>query len=224
MSKKQFIQSYYEPRLCEGKADYEKLGWETQEAQFIRFQMLTDSLDLHGKELLDVGCGLGCLLDFLKDKKITVHYTGMDILPSMITEAGKRHPDADFILTDIFSENPCLAANYDIVYSSGIFNLNLGNNADFLPFAIQRLVSCTREALVFNLLHKRSENRDDRYFYYHPDEVRSILTPILPEHSTVEIIDEYLPNDFTVVCTLNKTVSTVNTTSGQDLFRNTEWF
>ncbi len=42
--------------------------------------------------------------------------------------------------------------------------------------------------------------QEDAYAYVHPAEVREILPP-LPY--TFEILEDYLPNDFTVICRKN---------------------
>ena len=55
----------------------------------------------------------------------------------------------------------------------------------------------TREYLVFNLLHERVAEEGERYFYYDPAAVMEMLSPLPCE---VRILDDYLPNDFTVIC------------------------
>jgi hypothetical protein len=47
------------------------------------------------------------------------------------------------------------------------------------------------------MLHKRAGKGDGTYFFYDPAEV----LPSLRELSgAVRLIDDYLPNDFTVIC------------------------
>jgi hypothetical protein len=51
--------------------------------------------------------------------------------------------------------------------------------------------------VVFNLLHVRTEIQDDHYAYYEPAEV---LQSLLQLPCQVTLLDDYLPNDFTVIC------------------------
>ncbi len=194
------IRKYYKTRIYITSEDHEILGWETKEAQLQRFKVLTDTFELTRKSLLDVGCGLCSLLKYLNSLGIDMDYTGTDIMPEMVEMAKKRYPGTKIYLTDVFNENPGINGIFDIVFSSGIFNINLGNNRDFLPFAVNRLLSFAKESVVFNLLHTRSPDKDTQYFYYQPDEVRHILETIQGETFSVEILDNYLPNDFTVIC------------------------
>lgn len=199
MSKKKEIGSHYEPRLTDLTENYDILDWASASSQEARFAVLADNVELAGKSLLDVGCGLGDLWAYLCRRGIAVDYLGIDILEKMVQAARQRHPEARFEQADIFAADALPAAGYDVVFCSGALNLNLGNNRKFLPMAIARLGRLTRQYLVFNLLHHRAAGGMERYFYYDPEDVRSLLAGAWP---SVCILDHYLPNDFTVICRL----------------------
>ncbi len=196
MSKRQKIRAHYEPRIIAGRDNYDVLDWASPRSQVARFEVLTANVDLAGKSLLDVGCGLGDLWAFLKVRGIRVAYTGVDLVLEMATAARNSHTDADFQCADVFAGRMFAPGGFDVVFASGVFNLDLGNNAEFLPPAIARLLELAGEYLVFNLLHKRAAGGPP-YFYFDPKQVRRMLAD-LP--CRTRIIDDYLPNDFTVVC------------------------
>ena len=191
------IRSHYEPRMTPGRANYDVLDWASTASQQARFEVLLAGVDLRGKSLLDVGCGLGDLYALLRARGIPADYTGVDILEKMAQAARQRHPGARFHCADIFAANPFGAEAFDVVFSSGLFNLNLGNNRDFLSRALARFLEVSREHVVFNMLHTRATTDDDRYFHHHPQEVLRVLKSLPCE---ARIIDDYLPNDFTVIC------------------------
>jgi len=193
----QRIRRHYEPRLAAARENHEALDWTSAQTQFARFAVLTRALDLSGKALLDVGCGLGDLLTFLQQGGVEVDYTGVDILDRMVETARERHPRGRFVVADVFRSSPFKSASFDVVFCSGALNLNLGNNLRFLPLAAGRFFELSRQYVVFNLLHERARHNDDRYFHYNPDEV---LTMLKPFNCRCRIIDDYLPNDFTCVC------------------------
>ena len=196
MSKRQEIRAHYEPRIIPGRDNYDVLDWASQRSQLARFEVLAANVDLAGKSLLDVGCGLGDLWAFLKARDIRVAYTGVDLVAKMAAAARDRHADADFQCGDVFAGDMFAPGGFDVVFASGVFNLDLGNNAEFLPGAIARLFELAGEYLVFNLLHKRAAGGPP-YFYFDPKQVRPMLAD-LP--CRIRIIDDYLPNDFTVIC------------------------
>lgn len=200
MSKLKIIKTYYEGNMAKGLPEYGVLGWESEEAQRLRFDILLSSVDLEGKALLDVGCGTGNLLEYINSRDIHINYTGVDILEKMIERAQSKRLKADFLHADIFENNVFEEGTFDIVYASGIFNLNLGNNREFLRNALKLFFKLSKEAVVFNLLHYKSPDREDKYFYFNPDEVADIIVEFSDAITKTEFVEAYLKNDFTVVC------------------------
>ena len=163
---------------------------------------MTDNIDLHGKSLLDVGCGCGDLFGLMKEKQAMSVYTGVDILEKMIERAAAEYPEAAFFCADIFSSNFSSndsfgCTSFDITFTSGIFNLNAGNNEIFLKKAVPVLAELADEAFVFNLLDPSSPDRDDNYFYYEPERAMELAETF---SSKIKIIKGYLANDYTLIC------------------------
>ena len=196
--KVQAIRDHYERRISPGRENHDVLDWSSAESQLERFRVLADNVDLEGKSLLDVGCGLGDLWAYLRRRGLSLDYTGVDLIEKMVEAAGRLHPGARFIRADVFAEDPFAPESFDVVFCSGIFNLNLGNNREFLAAAMPRLLELSREHVVINLLHSRAAfGPPDEYFHFRPRDVRKILRRLPCE---ARLIDDYLPNDFTVIC------------------------
>ena len=68
-------------------------------------------LDVRGRTVLDVGCGVGFFTAFYLERG--AHVTGIDIASTSVERLRARHPEARFILGDV-SETP-LAERYDLV-------------------------------------------------------------------------------------------------------------
>ncbi|HOL91725.1 MAG TPA: methyltransferase domain-containing protein [Clostridiales bacterium] len=199
MKKLDIIRTYYEANMAKDLPEYGILGWESEEAQRLRFDMLLSAVDLEGMELLDVGCGTGNLLEHIISKGINVEYTGVDLLDKMIDRAKSKGLAGEFIHADIFEDRIFENESFDVIYTSGIFNLDLGSNIDFLKRAIGLFLDLSRQYVVFNLLHRDSPDREDKYFYTSPDEVGELLEEYSDRIENVQFIEAYLKNDFTVV-------------------------
>ncbi len=203
MKKKEKIMLYYEDKIKSGHTEHEMLGWESERAQKARFDALYDNVMLKGKSLLDVGCGLGSLYGYLSDKGCSVKYTGVDILDIMIEKAKEIYSDAvdtEFICKDIFKEQVFDEKQFDIVYASGMFNLQLDNNIEFLSQAVLRFSMIAKSHIVFSLLHADSPDKEALYCYYRPSDVLDMLKPLTYSREWgVDIIEGYLKNDFTVI-------------------------
>lgn len=189
--------------------NYKILGWESRQAQYARFSAFLKAVDVNNSSILDVGCGLGDLYHFITSGlNLNVSYFGVDISKKMIDlaqsqlkiliESGLKLQEgntstADFLCADIFKQNVSAA---DWVYSSGIFNLNLGNNISFLENAFCRFKELSKKGFVCSMLNERSDDKESPYFYYSPEKVREIAEKLNP--SKIIIDDSYLKNDFTI--------------------------
>jgi SAM-dependent methyltransferase len=204
MNRVKVIKKFYEKDLKNKNLDdYEKLHWESEWSQKIRFEMLLSNLSIDNKSILDVGSGLGNLYEYIKEKGLNVKYTGVDILKPMVKEASKRHPEADFYSYNIFKEHPYRENSFDIVYSSGIFNLNLGNNKKFLKDAIEVFLKLSQKHIAFNLLHIDSKKKEKKFYYYEPSDIVKMIEKSHVNISKTEIHEHYLNNDFTIICEKN---------------------
>lgn len=86
--------------------------------------------NLYGIEyptILDVGCGYGGLLDYIKNKKIKVDYTGLDILDDMIKAAKKRHPNKKFYQGDLLALYNTIGT-FDYVVCNGVLTAKNEND------------------------------------------------------------------------------------------------
>jgi len=192
------IRNFYIPWLKSEKSNAKKLAWDSRYNQLIRFQVLIDNIELSGKSILDVGCGLGDLCSYILEQGIDVDYTGVDILAEMIADAQKNCPVGNFICADIFKDKKVFGTKrFDVVFASGTFNLKLGNNEIFIAEMVKRFSEFSREYFAFNMLHERSSDFMDTYFYTNPEKISRIIAPYA---NRIKIIDDYLKNDFTVVC------------------------
>ena len=196
-----------------GLEDYQILDWESKDAQESRFEIFVDNFGLciKNKSVLDIGSGLGNFAQYLDKLDEKIIYTGIDILKEMVALSAKKkfkNIDANFFDRDIFyKDNICNASSdkkYNYIYSSGIFNLDMGCNLDFLDNAIKKFFELAVDGICFNLLDKKSENTfGPKYFYYDQDDV---LNKIKNTYSSrlkhISIVDSYSQNDFSIVCFL----------------------
>jgi hypothetical protein len=168
--------------------------------------------------LLDAGCGLADLRAYLRQDGFSVDpgpaaphpepgvrqpafpvplaYTGVDITPAILAEARRRQPDAQLLLADLFTEEPFPPQSVDVVFASGLFNLNLGNNAEFIRSGVPRLFGLASRLLAVNFLHERTPHKYGHCHYTHPDD---LLREFGPLAARADVIADYLPNDFTLV-------------------------
>ena len=204
-SRKSIIVEHYINRVNDlNIPDYKVVDWESEEAQNLRFKALIEHFNMNGNVLLDVGCGVGSLAEYIDKNNINLYYIGIDIMPEMVERAKSKtykNISPQFMTMDFFKKTD-IEDDVDYIYTSGIFNLNLGNNEAFLKEAIEAFLLAARKGVCFNLLDiSCKEKYGDKYYYYKKDDIFLLTQDILKKlnlNYKIHIEDKYLQNDFSV--------------------------
>ena len=204
-SRKSIIVDHYINRVNDlNIPDYKVVDWESEEAQNLRFKALIEHFNMSGNVLLDVGCGVGSLAEYIDKNNINLYYIGIDIMPEMVERAKSKtykNISPQFMTMDFFKKTD-IKDDVDYIYTSGIFNLNLGNNEAFLKEAIEAFLLAARKGVCFNLLDiSCKEKYGDKYYYYKKDDILLLTQDILKKlnlNYKIHIEDKYLQNDFSV--------------------------
>ncbi|MFN2646298.1 MAG: trans-aconitate 2-methyltransferase [Burkholderiales bacterium] len=185
---------FYEDHVRRFGFTFRALGLGRRSSQEKRFAAANALGAFHGKRLLDVGCGFGDLLAWLRARGIEPDYTGLDICKSMIERCRKRfRRSARFLIGDALSfvtDDP-----YDYIVASGIFGYNAKDTRKRLQPTLERLFDLTRVGLAVNFLSRRAPTRSPGRLYLHPADVLQFALKLTP---AVRLDHSYLPNDFTV--------------------------
>lgn len=166
------------------------VGWTDEVTQHKRFKALFDIGVSDGDTILDYGCGLGHLNNYitLNGPKM-IYYCGIDINPNYIAMAHQLYPNRIFMVSDI--ENVKINPGVDYVIGSGVFTY--GVSIDQVISKISVAYNLARKGVAFNFLNKKSGL--DGLLMYNPKEMVKKLSHIGP----VELVDNYLgKEDFTI--------------------------
>jgi SAM-dependent methyltransferase len=108
----------------------QKVGWTSYEIQMLGFEIATDLDNIKWTKIqsfLDIGCGYGNLIDYLRKHKIfTGRYTGIDIIDEFVQEAEKVYGDdlRNRFITGDFLNQSWQNQRYDVVCSIGALSVN----------------------------------------------------------------------------------------------------
>jgi SAM-dependent methyltransferase len=159
--------------------------------------------------VLDVGCGTGEMYKFFLTEKIPVHYLGIDIVPELVATAQKRFPDGHFVVQDIFDFNNdrptdpdvpdkkslTVMPAFDYVLASGALSFKVADNLNYYQSMIRKMFALAKRGLAFNMLNAAGHVDDETYAAYDPKQIAEFCQTL---GGHVEIILDYLPQDFTV--------------------------
>ena len=138
-------------------------GWGSSQSQTQRFDVFCRHFHLAGSSMLDVGCGRGDLLAFLKETgRAPAQYTGVELLPEIADYARGNHTGATVLVGDLANVDP---PPVDYAVASGIFNLTIADHDNWMKHTIARMWSVARRGAAFNIISVHApEHRDGQYY------------------------------------------------------------
>jgi SAM-dependent methyltransferase len=170
------------------------VDWGSPVSQEKRFSVLAEIGSLDHTSVLDVGCGLGDFLPWLRQRFPAITYTGIDVTPAMIAKARERFPSADFRVCDFldFEEQTEI---YDYVFSSGLFYLRKSDPYAFVGGMLRKMFSCCRRGVAFNSLSSWASQPAVNEFYADPVEIIRIARTLT---DIIVFRHDYHAGDFTI--------------------------
>jgi SAM-dependent methyltransferase len=186
---------WYAEKVAVHGYDHRGLGFRTRSSQEKRFEALLCLGDFHGRSVLDVGCGFGDFLAYLRDHRIEPRYTGLDICEPMVRRCRERFDpgNASFHVGDVLEWAP--AELPDFVVASGIFGLDSRDARARIRPTLRRMFEWARVGLACNFLSQRSSQPAENRVYVDPAEALEMALALTP---AVRFDHSYLPNDFTL--------------------------
>jgi len=186
---------FYESHVKRFGYGFRALGFGRRQSQEKRFGIVAALGDLHGARLLDVGCGFGDLLAWLRARGIFPQYTGIDLTAAMVERCRQRFPggEAHFIAGDALTFQP--EGMYDYVVASGLFGYAARDTRVRIRPTLERLFGMTEVGLAVNFLSAWAPARSRGRLYVQPADVLQYALRLTP---CVRLDHTYLPNDFTI--------------------------
>ncbi len=174
------------------------LYWSSRGIQEIRFKVLAEIGIEPGDSVLDIGCGFGDFKGWFEKQRGALNYRGIDLSPDLLSEAGKRHPDAEFLEGDLFeissTHGDFAGQNFDWVILSGALNEPLHDEGSYAYRTIAHMFELCCKGVAFNLLDARHLRAPDLQSHQ-PEAVLDYCRTLSPDCT---LRDEYLKNDFSI--------------------------
>ena len=195
------IAAYYASKLAAHGSTPQGVDWNgiaSQERRHRQFLRLLEGNP--NASVIDLGCGFGDFLRFLRAEGYRGRFTGYDIAPAMIEKARELHGETDDRQWRIGAEPVDVA---DFAIASGIFNIR-GDVADdiwtrHVHRTIDILARAGRQGFAFNVLSMSSDpERRRRELYYAEPTV--MLGHCLARYGrSVALLQDYGLYEFTIV-------------------------
>jgi|SRR3990167_177449 len=171
------LRAWYRPLWKQYGLRPEAVGWSA-ENQAKRFALLTAGWDMTGGQtVLDVGCGLAHLYDWLVEHHgLHGGYLGVDALSEYVDAANRRiGAGCQVADAEVDALPPC-----DYAVASGVFNVDLGNpmrNREHLLNIVTQMAVVARSGVAFDCLLDTHPHRVAGQAYYAVTRMRELVAP-----------------------------------------------
>lgn len=165
------IKQHYQNLLKKHGDSPESVQYSDKISQYKRFEILSQ-IDKNLNSVVDVGCGLAHLYDYLLSIGFKGNYLGLDFVEEFIEINIKNfheHTNAQFKVFDVMKEP--IDKGYDYAMLSGVFNNKSDNNEEFLLTTIHSMFEACNKGVAFNAMSTYVDYQDENLFYVNPLEL-----------------------------------------------------
>ena len=163
---------YYEDVLQAQGLTVHGVDWNGPASQSLRFKILSEIDNLNRKRIHDVGCGLGHLNHYFKEKGVQCEYVGSDISSRMIDGAKELDHGGEYYVGDILQKMKPSWMKADYVLASGLFFVRSDAEyrewQQFVEEMIRGMFELANEGIGFNLLTSLVDYEESHLYYSPP--------------------------------------------------------
>jgi SAM-dependent methyltransferase len=191
--KKKQILEYYNRKFDQFGKSPKALDWGSQEVQERRFEVLLGIGSVKNCKVLDVGCGLGDMYAYIKNRGFEVEYVGYDINPRFIEHCRENYPDAKFEIMNIQEDQ--VKEQFDYIFTSGMFNVGFDGDLNLIGDIVRTFYNMTNMGTAVNFTSTLGDFQSPNIDYYDPSEIVALAKTITRD---IVLRHDYLPHDFTL--------------------------
>ncbi|MBI5676805.1 MAG: class I SAM-dependent methyltransferase [Nitrospirae bacterium] len=172
----QFYLKYFKDKFRQFGDTPQGVDWKDKESQVRRFKYIMDTIQfsfpsLKSFSVMEVGCGYGAFFEFLKATEMNndIAYFGIDLVDEMVTEAAIKYPELKNNLYVGEFKSFSFGSKYDVVISSGIFNVK--GHIDDSTFekhifhTVELMFALCEKGIFFNLMTPSPSFKDPKLYY-----------------------------------------------------------
>lgn len=197
------IFEHYEKRFAEHGDNHKGMDWPNLDDALVRYQVMWElTQKLHSPkdtiEILDVGCGIGHFLEYLRRNQYTISYQGLDISETFIDHCRQKFPTKTFYHCDLL-KNP-FDLHFDYVTMNGVFtekvSLSYSEMTDFFESLITKVFEIANIGISFNVMSSHVDWEREDLFHLPMDEMAKIIIKNLTRN--FQIRNDYGLYEYTV--------------------------
>jgi cyclopropane fatty-acyl-phospholipid synthase-like methyltransferase len=173
-----------------------------------RYSVITDYVDFQTElDILDYGCGLGYLYEYLKPRYSNLNYHGYDLMPDFISHCKDKFTDNNSHFSLVQPEKK-IKKKFDVVFASGVFNLKSSEfEAESMEYAfskIKELYDCYKQLFIVDFPSQYVDFIYPGAQHFNINEITDFCINNLSRKFIIR--HDKLPYEFTLVAWRNDTI------------------
>lgn len=197
----QSVASYYSERVRAHGPTPQGVDWNSAASQELRFEkLLTVCEGDDDFSLVEYGCGYGQLVAFLRERRRSFQYLGIDISRDMISQAEELFGELEQCKFHLGNTSPDVC---DYAVASGVFNVKQEIAPktwwDYMRHVLNDMNVHSRKGLAFNCLTTYSDPDHMRSELYYADPCTVFDFCKRKFSRNVSLLHDYDLFEFTVV-------------------------
>ncbi len=195
------VADHYEQALATHGPTARGVDWKHEEGQRLRHRQFLRLLENDGDaSILDLGCGYGDFLPFLRAQGHRGRYIGLDVAPAMVEAARRLHGEG---ADRVFHLGAASAEVADYAIASGILNVIRGADTaawrSHVDGVIDGLARSSRRGFAFNMLSLHSDPARRRADLHYADPAATLAAMVARHGRDVAVLQDYGLWEFTVI-------------------------
>lgn len=162
----------YDGRLAEHGVNVKTVGWGSVADQHMRFEVLCRGLDLKGRRVLDIGCGLGDFVPWAESKfGSDFDYLGIDLSEDLIKAARQRFgSEARRFMAGTLTPDLNIG-EFDIAVLSGTLTFKTADNMATMHSVLTSAWQRCQVAVCSNFMTSYADSQLEKNFHYSPEQI-----------------------------------------------------
>jgi SAM-dependent methyltransferase len=170
----------------------EGVGWPVAKDAPTRYRVMLELIrpeHRSGVRLLDFGCGLSHLYEYIRGEGIAgIEYSGLEISATYLEISRRKHPGVTYYDIDVLEDDAALP-EFDYIVMNGIFTSRARMSREemfgFVSSLVVRVFAHARHGIAFNVMSKQVEWEREDLFHLPIDPLADFLARNVSRHFVI---------------------------------------
>lgn len=155
------VARYYERLLRRHGQSSQALAERADDKDLAFYQHLFHGVDLKGPlSVLDIGCGMGDLIDFLQARQADIEsYLGIDLVQQFVDICRQEYlPPCRFLRANFISPSFAPRERFNLIVNMGVMVSRVFHYEEYIAFSIEKMLALSSRHIVFNVITEANQS------------------------------------------------------------------